>query len=77
MKLDDYLKIKKFISRENLEEIMYYVNRLKEYEDDNKEVECIRVPYYIFDEFITAVKMLLEIQYYEPNFINNIDFKTK
>lgn len=77
MKLNDYLKIRKFISNENLEEIMYYVNKLKEYEDNEQEVASIRVPYYIFDEFITAIKMLLEINYYEPSFINNIDFKTK
>lgn len=77
MKLNDYLKIRKFISNENLEEIMYYVNKLKEYEDNEQEVASIRIPLNIFDEFMTAISMLLKIQYYEPNFINNIDFKTK
>lgn len=77
MKLKDYREVRKLISRENLEDIMFYINKLKEYEDENKEVECVRIPINIFDEFMTAISMLLKIQYYEPNFINNIDFKTK
>lgn len=77
MKLQDYTKITKFIQRENLDEIMYYINKLKEYEDNEQEVASIRVPLTIYNEFLTAIRMLLEIQYYEPSFINNIDFKIK
>lgn len=77
MKLQDYTKITKFIQRENLEQIMYYINKLKDFEDNGQEVASIRVPLAIYNEFITAVRMLLEIQYFEPSFIDNIDFKTK
>lgn len=80
MKLKEYSVLNKWIPREQLTEVVILTNKLKEQESQcNNDYQhvSIKISKYIFDNFMTGVKMLDEIDFFNKDFINNVEFKIK
>lgn len=77
MKLKEFDEVRRWLDRDYMDEALFYTNLLKEAEESGKQALSLAIPKGCYIDVMIAIRMLVEIQYYDPQFINNVDFKIK